>query len=195
MLEDIFVSKVRVRIISLFLNHPEVPYHIREITRQVGTEINAVRRELKNLTHLGFLKREPRGNRVYFEVKKDFTFYEDFVSLIFKEAGFGRKILDNLDSLGKVRWAFVGRDFAKGGKSQPGVVDFFLVGEVNLEALEKFIKEEEEKRRGEINYSVLSEEEFKTRLKRRDAFLEKALQRPRLTLIGSEERFFEKVKK
>lgn len=192
MLENIFVSKVRIGIISLFLRNPEVPYHVREITRQVGTEINAIRRELKNLSRLGFLKREPRGNRVYFEVKKEFPFYEEFVSMIFKEAGFGRKILDGLPLLGKIRWAFVSRDFARGDKSLPGVVDLFLVGEVNLETLEKIIKEEELRRGNEINYTVLSENEFKTRQKRNDAFLDKVLQRPRLTVIGSEERLLKK---
>lgn len=195
MLENIFVSKVRIGIISLLLRNPEVPYHVREITRQVGTEINAVRRELKNLSRLGFLKREPRGNRVYFEVKKEFPFYEEFVSMIFKEAGFGRKILDSSSLLGKIRWAFVSRDFARGEKSLPGSIDLFLVGDVNLEALEKLVKEEEVKRGGEINYTVLGEEEFKTRRKRHDAFLEKVLQRPRLTLLGSEDRFLKKQDK
>lgn len=192
MLEDLFVSKVRVGIISLLLRNPDVPYHVREITRQVGTEINAVRRELKNLTRLGFLKREPRGNRVYFEVKKDFPLYEEFVSLIFKETGFGRKILESLPSLGKVRWAFVSRDFAKGAKITPGMVDIFLVGDVNLTFLEKLVKEEETRRGGEINYTVFSEEEFKSRQKRNDPFLERNLRYPRLTLVGSEERFLKK---
>lgn len=194
MLENIFISKVRVGIISLFLRNPEIPYHVREITRQVGAEINAIRRELKNLSRLGFLKREPRGNRVYFEVKKEFLFYEEFVSMIFKETGFGRKILDHLPLLGKVKWAFVSRDFARGNKSLSGAVDLFMVGDINLDALGRLIKEEEAGRGSEINYTVLGEEEFKTRQKRHDAFLEKVLQRPRLTLLGSEERFLKKIR-
>jgi DNA-binding transcriptional ArsR family regulator len=192
MLENIFVSKVRVGIISLFLRNPEVPYHVREITRQVGTEINAVRRELKNLSRLGFLKREPRGNRVYFEVKKEFPFYEEFVGMIFKETGFGRKLLDHLPLLGKVKWAFVSRPFAQGSKSSAGAIDLLLVGEVNLAALEKLIKEEEAKRGREVNYTVLGEEELKVRQKRHDTFLQKVLQQPRLTLVGSEERFLKR---
>ncbi|MEK7611091.1 MAG: winged helix-turn-helix domain-containing protein [Patescibacteria group bacterium] len=192
MLEELFVSKVRVGIFSLFLRNPEKSWHIREITRQVGTQINAVRRELKNLNRLGFLKREPRGNRVYFEVKKTFPLYEELAAMVFKEFGFGRKILDNLEKMGKVRWAFVSKNFFKGERSQHGAVDLFVIGDLNLGQLQTLISEEEKIRGQEINYTVMSDLEFKTRRKRNDPFLVRVLQGPRITLAGDEDKYLSK---
>lgn len=192
MLEELFVSKVRVGIFSLFLRNPDRPWHIREITRQVGTQINAVRRELKNLNRLGFLKKEPRGNRVYFEVKKTFPLYEELAAMIFKEFGFGRKILDNVEKMGRIRWAFVSKNFFKGERSTPGIIDLFIIGEVNLNHLQALISEEEKNRGQEINYTVMTDLEYKTRKRRNDPFLVKVLQGPRITLVGDEDKYLNK---
>ena len=74
MLIDILISKVRVKILELFLGNPGQSYHVREIVRRVGEEINAVRRELARLEMTGFLQSEWRANRRYYSVKRDFIF-------------------------------------------------------------------------------------------------------------------------
>ena len=45
-LEDLIISRVRVKMLSLFLSHPGTIFHVRDIVRKVDEEINAVRREL-----------------------------------------------------------------------------------------------------------------------------------------------------
>lgn len=189
MLEDLFISKVRVGLLALFLGEPNRQLHIREITRQLKTQINAVRRELKNLNRIGLLKKEPRGNRIYFEVKKTFPLYEELSAMIFKEFGFGRQILTNLEKLGHIHWAFVAKDFFKGEPPKPGSVDLFIVGNINRTVLEPLLAEEEKKRGREINYSVLDDSEFKMRQKGNDPFLISVLQEPRITLTGDEDKY------
>ncbi|MBI5619863.1 transcriptional regulator, partial [Candidatus Gottesmanbacteria bacterium] len=49
MLEDLIISRVRVKILTLFLSHPGVIFHVRDIVRKIGEEINAVRRELSHM--------------------------------------------------------------------------------------------------------------------------------------------------
>ncbi|MDA3840682.1 MAG: hypothetical protein PF572_06390 [Patescibacteria group bacterium] len=56
MLAKLFGSKARVKILKLFLLHPEEKYYIREISRNIGLQINSVRRELENLEKFGLLK-------------------------------------------------------------------------------------------------------------------------------------------
>lgn len=186
LLEELFISRVRVGIISLFIRNPDQNFHIREITRRVKTEINAIRRELHHLTKLGFLKREPRGNRVYFEMKKSFPFYEEFASLVFKEEGFGRTILDNFDKIGKIKWAFASKEFSKGSKPAPGRIDLFIVGDADLNGIENIISQEQTSRGFDINYSVMTEGELIARAKRHDPFLIRVLSEPRVTIFGDE---------
>jgi hypothetical protein len=49
LLEDLIISRVRVKVLTLFLSHPGTIFHVRDIVRKVGEEINAVRRELAHM--------------------------------------------------------------------------------------------------------------------------------------------------
>ena len=89
MLIDILISKVRVKILELFLGLPGQSYHVREIVRRVEEEINAVRRELARLEKTGFLQSEWRANRRYYSVKRDFVYLAEFLSMVNKSVGAG----------------------------------------------------------------------------------------------------------
>lgn len=56
MLEQLFGSSTRVRLLRLFLHHPEQPFFVRELTRRISAQINAVRNELDNLSEMGILE-------------------------------------------------------------------------------------------------------------------------------------------
>ena len=53
-IEHLFGSKTRVRLMNLFLEHPERPLYVREVTRKIDAQLNSVRRELKILSNLEF---------------------------------------------------------------------------------------------------------------------------------------------
>src|SRR3990170_6158236 len=101
-LSDIITSKVRVKILDLFFADLSEMYHVRGIVREIGEEINAVRRELERLETVGILKKEPRGNRVYYFVRHDYPLYGDIVSIISKSTGLGKVLIDSRSKLGKV---------------------------------------------------------------------------------------------
>ncbi len=189
-LSEIFVSVVRVKIFKLFLRKgaPEF-FHIREATRQIGTEINAVRRELQRLTKVGFLKREPRGNRVYFRIRSEFNLYGDLLSLVARETGLGKDLLDNLSSLGNIKLIFFSKLFYLGRVSRPTEVDLFILGKLDLNLLDKIIKREEKEIGREINYTVLTDEEFEFRKKRKDIFITNILLEPRIVVYGNDEKY------
>ena len=185
------VSEVRVKILELFLRKgaPEF-FHIREITRKVGTEINAVRRELQRLTKVGFLKREPRGNRVYFRVRREFNLFGDLLSLVAKETGLGKKLLDNIGTIGNIKLILISKLFYLGRISKPTEVDIFILGKVeDLSTLAKIVKEEEKELQQEINYTVLTDDEFEFRRRRKDTFITNILLEPRIVIYGNEEKY------
>ena len=63
MFEQLFGSKTRVKLLSLFYNNPERPFYVREITRKIDEQINSVRRELQNLLNIGIVRSVSQGNR------------------------------------------------------------------------------------------------------------------------------------
>jgi len=80
MLVDILISKVRVKVLELFLGNPGQIYHVRDIVRRVDEEINAVRRELARLEKTGLLTSEWRANRWFYAIRREFIFFNELLS-------------------------------------------------------------------------------------------------------------------
>ncbi len=187
-LGDIITSKVRVKVIELFLSNLKEMYHVRGIVRETKEEINAVRRELMRLEGVGFLKKEARGNRLYYWVRDDYPFYGDLVSAVAKCMGLGAAIIESRNKLGKVNFVmFSGRFARRKERRSEDDVDILVVGEIILPELAALVRAEESKRNKEINYTVMSKEEYEFRKKRRDPFLLNILSGSRTMIIGDEE--------
>src|ERR1044071_992492 len=77
MVEQLFGSKTRVKLLQLFYTNPNRSFYVREITRKIDEQINSVRRELANLLSIGIISSEDdNGNRLYYEVNQDYDYYE-----------------------------------------------------------------------------------------------------------------------
>lgn len=187
MLKDLITSKTRVKLLFLFLEDAGGMYHVREIVRRVSEEINAVRRELILLEKKGVLSREPRANRVYYYLDKNYPFYYDLFKLYAKTSGLGADIIKNRVKLGKIKYAMLSGKFTRKVRENPDDIDLLIVGTVVLPELTLIIKQEEAKRGQEINYTVMTEEEFIFRKKRLDPFIASVISGSRVMLLGDEE--------
>lgn len=187
-LADLITSKVRIKILELFFANPKELYHVRGIVREISEEINAVRRELGKLEHDGILRKEERGNRVYYSVRTDHEFYGDLISMVSKTTGLGKSLIENKNKLGRVNMIMFSGKFAlRKDRKLPDDIDILVVGEITLPELASLIRIEETKLGHEINYTVMSREELDFRRKRRDPFLSGILSGSRIMIIGNEE--------
>jgi len=190
MLKNLFVSEVRLKILDLLLVQPEEPLHVRAIVRKVDAEINAVRRELNNLTTIGLLDKRQSSNKIFYTVNKSHPLYSELLSMLAKERGLGSDIIKNKDNLGKVEFAIMSLAFLKGRTSTALEVDLFMVGDINFENASKIVKAYEKKIGKELNYSVMTSEEFLFRKRKNDSFIFKVLSQSRSMLVGDEEKFY-----
>lgn len=187
-LSDIITSRVRVKVIELFFSDLTEMYHVRGIVREVKEEINAVRRELTRLEEVGLLKKEPRGNRVYYWVRSEYPLFSDLLAMVAKSTSLGGSIVESRGRIGKISYVmFSGRFARRKDRKREDEVDILVVGDVLLPELAALIRMEESKRAKEINYAVMSREEFDFRKKRRDPFLLGILSGSRTMIIGDEE--------
>ena len=180
------LSRVRVKLIKQFLSQPNEMFYVRQLTRANKEEINAVRRELKRMEKTGFVKSEPRGNRLYYYPNKQYDFYPDLISLVTKTSGLGRKIRKNKNKLGKIKFAILSSKFVRHVSRDSSEIDLLVVGTVILPELAAIIRDEELKRGSEINYTVMTQEEFTFRKDRRDPFLLGILSESWVMLIGDD---------
>jgi hypothetical protein len=187
-LDDIITSKVRIKILKLFFANPTEMYHVRGIVRETSEEINAVRRELSRMEEANIIKKESRGNRIYYWVRDDYPGYGDLLSIVAKDTGLGASIISNKTKIGKPGFIMFSGKFARHKpRRRDDEVDMLVVGEIVLPELATLIRAEESKRNHEINYTVMSREEFEFRKKRRDPFILSILAGSRVMVIGDEE--------
>src|SRR5271156_4365531 len=76
MIEQLFGSKTRVKLLQLFYSNPNRSFYVREITRKIDEQINSVRRELSNMLSIGIIVSENTNNRLYYEVNQKFEYYK-----------------------------------------------------------------------------------------------------------------------
>ncbi|MDP3940804.1 MAG: hypothetical protein Q8Q49_00695 [bacterium] len=189
MLSDLITSKSRIKLLTVFLTNPSEMLHVRECVRRTGDEINAVRRELQFLEKKGIFSREQRANRVYYSLDKSYPFYFDLLEIGVKTIGLGHEFLKARVKLGKVKFAMFSGKFVRRIKENPDDIDFMVVyvATMVLPELAVLVRNEEARLGREINYTAMSEEEFRFRKKRNDPFLVNILAGSRVMLIGDEE--------
>ncbi len=187
MFKDLITSKSRIGLLEFFLKHSREMFHVREIVRQTEDEINAIRRELQFLEKKGILMREPRANRVYYQLNKNYIFFYDLLVMGVKSIGLGKEVLDNRIKLGKIKYAMFSGRFARRMEASPDHVDFLIVGTIVLPELAILVRSEENRLNTEINYTAMTEEEFIFRKQRKDPFIAAILAGSRIMLIGDEE--------
>jgi len=186
-LKDFFISRVRVKLLKIFLTDPAKIYYVRELVRLSHEEINAVRRELQHMEDKGMVKKEPRGNRLYYGFKKNYLYYNELVQLVAKSTGMGQAIIKDRNRIGKIKFALMSSKFARHRPHSENDVDLLIVGDIVLPQVADIVQRFEKEMDREINYSVMNKEEFEFRKKRRDPFIAQVLMGSRIMLLGDEE--------
>ena len=196
MVEQLFGSKTRVKLLSLFFNNPGRPFYVREITRKIDEQINSVRRELANLLSIGLVSSDGSNNRLYYEVNPKYEYYEHlrgiFTTLpvkssdpVVKETREEDKIIKRLKSTGSITFAFLTGSFARENRTP---VDIFVVGDVNKSRLAKVVAEMEKEMGRELNYSALTPDEYQYRLSLNDRFISSVLEARKIVIIDGQEK-------
>lgn len=174
MVEQLFGSKTRVKLLQLFYSNPNRSFYVREITRKIDEQINSVRRELSNLLSIGIISSETTNNRLYYEVNQDYEYYPP-LSAIFGSgvmAAPAAPAADNqassIKTLGNIELAFYTGQFTRDESSG---TDMLIVGDVNQTKLTKFVAELEEQEGKELRFTVMTPQEFTYRQQVNDRFL------------------------
>jgi predicted transcriptional regulator len=180
MIDALFGSKTRVKLLHLFLNNPGQSFFVREITRKIDEQINSVRRELSNMLQVGIITSDSSDNKLYYQVNQRYEYYvplraifgDEATSLIDSSVSSDSKSLDKyssmLNDITGLRIAVFSGVFVKGSTT---AVDILMVGNIASAKVKSLMKDIEKIEGREINYCVLSYDEFYYRLSVRDRFI------------------------
>ena len=209
MFEQLFGSKTRVKLLSLFYTNPNRSFYVREITRKIDEQINSVRRELANLLSIGIVTSDANNNRLYYEVNQTYEHYKPLAA-IFGGASFAPEpakeeakadkktpakptkadvstehpLAKSLRVTGHVELALLSGQFTR---DESAGIDVLIVGDVNQAKVAKFISDLEASENKELRYTVISLDNYHYRLQINDRFINNVLGAKKQVIINNQD--------
>jgi len=215
-IEQLFGSKTRVKLLQLFYSNPNRAFYVREITRKIDEQINSVRRELSNLLSIGIITSDASNNRLYYEVNQDYKYYKPlgqiFGGLEVAETPAPKAAKKDAKKAAAPAAAeptapkadvAAEHPMAKGFRGLGKVdlalltgqftrdelsgIDVLVVGDINQSKADKFIADLEKAENKELRYVILPTDNYRYRLQINDRFISNVKGAKKQVIINTQE--------
>ncbi len=196
-IEQLFGSKTRARLLSLFLENSERCFYVRELTRRIDAQLNSVRRELQNLVRLGIVEevegtildaesgeevKKRSEKKKFYRANVSCSFFQDLRNIMKKSAVLmHRPFMKQLSASGRVDLLVLTGHFLD---LQDAATDVLIVGELESPDLESSIGLFEKDIGREVNYTFMPRQEFLYRRDVKDRFLTSILSGEKVVLVN-----------
>lgn len=199
-LEKLFGSAARIKIIRLFLLNPDTLFISKEISRRCKVLSGLARREISLLDKIGFIKQKKetvddliklKNGKIKNNKKKvqgwvldeSFVFLSPLKKLVLNSAPVDReKMIKGFKKAGKMKLILLSGIFIQSTNSR---VDLLLVGDaIKKGALERSLKNIEAEIGKELVYAVFSSKDFSYRLGMYDRFVHDILDYPHEKILN-----------
>ncbi len=184
MLKNLFISKVRIRVLNKYMEDINQAYHTRGLVRELGEEINAIRRELLNLKDAGLLTTSKDGNKIMYKIDKSYPIVLDLRSMFFKESDTGKLLYEKLNPVEGIKLVLLTEAFLKKKYENNNDIDILFIGTMKMRELSSAVRTLEKELERPIKYAAMKVEDFQFGKKKKDPILMNALQKDKIILIG-----------
>ena len=189
MIDSLFGSKTRVKLLYLFLNNLEKSFYVREITRMIDEQINSVRRELANMVSVGIVKQDAIDNKLYYSVNEDYPYVKPLMVIFSDKNNDDKKPVSASweDSIKRIRGLKIAITAGKLDIGSIASVDLLLVGDnMSAVAIKNLIKRIEKAKKSEINYAIMTYDDFYYRMSVKDRFIMDIIRNKHSVLVDTE---------
>lgn len=183
---DCLFPKIRQTVLATTLLAPERGWYMRELAARVGVTSSSLQRELDGLTKAGILKRTTSGNRTYFQADRESPLFPELQGLLKKTVGGADEIKRALEPLAaQIEVAFIYGSFATQTEVRNSSdIDLMVIGEVTGRGLTDALAPAERALGREINLTLYTSAEFKSKLAQGNHFLTTVAASAKLPIIG-----------
>jgi predicted nucleotidyltransferase len=184
-LDAIFPS-IRASVLSSLLLDPERWWFLSELARHLTVRPSSLQRELDSLVDAGIIARREDGRRVYFKANASSPVFKDLRGLVEKTAGLVPALSNALALFGhRIDIAFLYGSLARGEGRSTSDVDVLIVGSVKQIDLVPILRKLEDRFGREVNATLYTPQEFRTKLAAGDHFLGSVMKGRTILLKGS----------
>lgn len=188
MIERLFGSKLRAKLLGWLMTHPQERYFVRQLTAILHEDSTNVSRELARLARMGLLTCQQEGRQKYYQANRRCPVFEEMRGLAVKTIGLGDVLRAALEPVaGRIRVAFLFGSFAQRQDTADSDVDILAVGAVGSAEMAKALRPARARLSREINVMVYSPREFSAKAKAGHHFIARVLKGDKIYLVGSED--------
>ncbi len=177
----------RSALLALLFGHTDESFYVRQMARAIGGGHGALQRELKHLTEMGLLVRTTRGNQVLYQANPRSPIYSEVRSLIAKTVGVHDSIRSALATLAdRIQISFVYGSVARQEERNNSDIDLMVLGDASFSEVVSALSPAQKVLGREINPTVFSVLEFRSKLRVGNHFLKNVVNGRKLFLIGTQ---------
>lgn len=182
-LENLFGSREKTRLLRFFLQNPEQEYGTQEVIKRNMLNKLKGKKELENLRKIKFVLERKRKGKNFYVLNQDFIFYPELKNLVAKDNIYPKsRNLDKIKHLGNIKLAVVSGAFINYSKSK---ADMILVGDgISRAKLKNLMSALEAELGKEVDFVLMTGEEFKYRLNMLDKFILEFLEGPHEEIVN-----------
>lgn len=185
-------SRIRQKVIVLFVYNPEMEYHLSAIARAVGTSAGTAQREVNRLIKSDFLLFKKKANLNIYRLNTRFTLIKEVRSIVRKTIGVEVDLKRELSQIDGISYAFLFGSYAKSGLKSDSDIDLYVIGDPDEESLFQAIQKIEARIGREINYHLAGDTEFFNK-KKTNYFL-KDISKNCLLIVGDKDEFQKRLR-
>jgi uncharacterized protein len=180
-------GQTRRAILALLYGHPDQSYYLRQLVRSAGLGLGAAQREVKRLSDAGIIRRTVSGHQVFYQADPDCPIFSELKGLMVKTTAVADVLRAALAPLAaEIRLAFIYGSVAKLAQRNRSDVDVMVVGESAFGEVVSALGAAQDTLAREINPTVYSPAEFRSKLKAGHHFLTAVLEGEKVFVIGDE---------
>lgn len=180
-------SDVRRRLLAYYFTNPTARHHLRDLADRLNTDPSNLSKELRRLEREGLFRSEVSGRQKYFQLNPAYPLFDEVRKIVGKTIGAIGLLRQSLKTIDGIEEAYLYGSFARNQQDAASDVDVLVIGVPREEILAQAVQKLERQLAREINYTVLTPKEFKSRRTHKDAFLENVWHNQRVSLIAPDE--------
>lgn len=185
---DALFSKVQQRVLAVLFGNPTRSFFANEIIRLAGSGSGAVQRELARLESAGLVTVEQLGRQRHYRADSSAPVFDELRGIVLKTFGLVEQLRSALAPRATdISCAFVFGSVARREDSASSDIDLMVLSDdLTYSELFSLLEPVSTHARRTVNPTLFTHSEFEARRRKRNAFLTRVLEQPKLWVIGNE---------
>ena len=179
-------SQLRRQLLAYYFTNPSARHHLRDVAHRLNIDPSNLSKEFQRLERVGLFRSEVSGRQKYFQLNRQYPLFDEVRKIVTKTIGAAPLISESLKKIEGIDEAYLYGSFARNQQDAVSDIDVLVIGAPDEEIFARAAQRLERELGREINYTVLTPKEFRSRRARKDAFLENVWHNKRVLLVGPE---------